>query len=156
MDMRQENIEAAAKKTFEWIFTHPKVKFVDWLQSNEIIYWIAGKPGCGKSTAMKFLVKHPRVQEILDANSDGGRWVIASFFFTFQGTKLERTLEGFLRSFLIQIFRSLPSLADLVIKPLGMKESDLASGSQWTLPQLQHRPSKSVYLWTHSMNSMIR
>jgi hypothetical protein len=59
---RQDAISKEHAQTFQWIFkteqgrdAQPAVTFTEWLTNNNQLYWITGKPGCGKSTAMKFV-----------------------------------------------------------------------------------------------------
>ncbi|KAI4597306.1 hypothetical protein KJ359_004412 [Pestalotiopsis sp. 9143b] len=55
---RHADVTPAYKNTFEWIFDDEStVTFHDWLRSSEVegVYWVAGDPGSGKSTLMKFL-----------------------------------------------------------------------------------------------------
>jgi hypothetical protein len=53
-------VERAYEKTFLWLF-EPNLGFRDWLRGVIIDppYWIQGKPESGKSTAMKFALRHP-------------------------------------------------------------------------------------------------
>ena len=61
MKDREEGIPKAHEKTFQWIYQNnePHGKrwhsFRDWLESDDSLYWITGKPGSGKSTLMKFI-----------------------------------------------------------------------------------------------------
>ena len=63
MDDRRIAIQRAHKKTFSWIFeenpstsaSQPHANFVEWLKSDDNLYWVSGKPGSGKSTLMKYL-----------------------------------------------------------------------------------------------------
>ncbi len=58
---RHEKIEKAHANTYEWIYRQPMpgdskpVRFVEWLEQRNGIFWIHGKPGSGKSTLMKFI-----------------------------------------------------------------------------------------------------
>lgn len=61
---RYETIEENHGTTCHWILHPPAFQevqwdfFVEWLQSDQSLYWISGKPGSGKSTLMKYLVEH--------------------------------------------------------------------------------------------------
>ena len=68
---RHEKIEQAHAKTYEWIFQTPvsedaeSIRFVEWLEQRNDIFWIHGKPGSGKSTLMKFICSHYRTRDHL-------------------------------------------------------------------------------------------
>ncbi|KAJ0274370.1 hypothetical protein Brms1b_008773 [Colletotrichum noveboracense] len=74
---RYERIPVAHGKTFEWIFSEPSTSppegrnppwdnFHGWLTSDEVLYWVTGKPGSGKSTLMKFLSDDARLRPQLE------------------------------------------------------------------------------------------
>jgi hypothetical protein len=75
MNSRIAKIPDAHGKKFKWIFFDQDVAagasfrgvgFPAWLeQSSQLIYWITGKPGSGKSTLMKYLLGHPMLPEHL-------------------------------------------------------------------------------------------
>jgi Tfp pilus assembly pilus retraction ATPase PilT len=74
MHSRSDSIAVAHENTFRWIFnedptvnntTAPNTGFLRWLKSGNGTYWVAGKPGCGKSTLMKFLSQHSHTSELL-------------------------------------------------------------------------------------------
>lgn len=84
---------------------HNKCLFRLWLESNESLFWIRGKAGCGKSTLMKFLSHNQRTEKHL------GKWkpsvVILRFFFIQITTDpLQRRLDGCLRSLFYQLLDS--------------------------------------------------
>lgn len=58
--LRFEEIEAHYSSTLEWIYENKDLGFTEWLQGDQRLYWISGKPGSGKSTLMKFIRKDPR------------------------------------------------------------------------------------------------
>ena len=86
IDIRQENIADAHKKTFGWIFDQsgravlPWNNFVAWLENGEGIYWISGKAGSGKSTLMNFLCRDERTKEALKMWSGSKDILMAQFF----------------------------------------------------------------------------
>lgn len=65
--------------------------------------WIKGKPGAGKSTIMKGLLRHAKETFPNDK--------VVSFFFNARGTALERSTEGMYRSILHQMANDVPSLS---------------------------------------------
>lgn len=128
MKVRHERIKESHRNTFDWIFesesatenqTHqrPKVHFMEWLRSSaptQSIYWLGGKAGSGKSTLMKYLCTHDRVQTELQAWSGADPPVAASFFFWRYGTELQKSQEGLLRSLLFEVLRKCPSIISKV------------------------------------------
>ncbi|KAM0524547.1 hypothetical protein ACHAPE_000644 [Trichoderma viride] len=87
--------------------------FVDWLQSDEQIFWIQGKPGAGKSTLVKFLLQHENTHKALDKwNHDS---LIVSHFFWKPGNILQRNLRGLLCSLSHQLLSSQPGLIDKIL-----------------------------------------
>ncbi|KAI1656230.1 hypothetical protein F4813DRAFT_390912 [Daldinia decipiens] len=75
MNQRKNDINSSFEDTFQWIFDydedHDKTPiqswddFEDWLKSDSNIYWVSGKPGSGKSTLMKYLLKSPFTEAAL-------------------------------------------------------------------------------------------
>ena len=86
----------------------PSGNLHDWLKSEDRIFWIWGKPGCGKSTLMKLMLRDwkmkKRLQKMLMEWSDSKPLLIASFFFFRPGMNMQKSQSGFLRSLLYQIF----------------------------------------------------
>lgn len=107
MHDRFEQITTAAAETCEWVWS---TAFDSWLKQpgdNEI-FWITGKPGSGKSTLMKYLVKARGTQERLPSETNGKSWKIVHFFYNFRAsTSLANREEGMLRSVLEQILQTL-------------------------------------------------
>lgn len=61
MNARQEEVRDAYPDTFKWIFkekpfaTAQWTNFVEWLKTDQDIYWVNGKAGSGKSTVCHHL-----------------------------------------------------------------------------------------------------
>ena len=112
---RQEQLGDAHKKTFEWIFSPSKssgsegkwANFTAWLEETEgpnLIYWIHGKAGAGKSTLMTYVIEDPRTYDGLRAwCGKDAELLTPSFFFWAAGSGLQRTVQGLLRSVMYQI-----------------------------------------------------
>ena len=106
INSRSNNVSTSHPETFQWIFDesrdHPWNGFRKWLNSDENIYWINGKPVSGKSTLMKFLAKDPRTRRLLKrtANQDV---LIVTFYLWLSGSKMQRSLKGLLCSIALQI-----------------------------------------------------
>lgn len=76
MHTRYQTVEDAHSKTFRWPVKHNGVslnalldeardRYLSWLSRGRGIFHVAGKPGSGKSTLMRFLCRHPRTKEEL-------------------------------------------------------------------------------------------
>ncbi|OJD39079.1 small s protein [Diplodia corticola] len=134
---RHAAIPDAQAHTFEWVFSappsspnsspNPPTTFPAWLAHPHPTapFWIAGKPGSGKSTLMKFLHNHPQTAAGLrawarsgdahtktdntnDDNDENVPTIItAAFFFTKAGSSpLQRSPEGLLRALLSEVLLS--------------------------------------------------
>ncbi|GAB1316808.1 NACHT domain-containing protein [Madurella fahalii] len=114
MNGRTNTITERHPGTFQWIFqgdgardgehdarsTPRWPRFSTWLESDERLYWISGKPGSGKSTLIKFLVSAEETRVRLDKWRPGTR--ILSHFFWAAGTDLQKNIKGMLCSLLYQ------------------------------------------------------
>ena len=117
MSRRQELISKEHENTFEWIFarkpsessSQPVVNFADWLEKDEALYWISGKPGSGKSTIMKYIAESTKTVEILKKWAAEDKIVTANFYFWSSAKdSLQKSDIGLLRSILFQILRQCP------------------------------------------------
>lgn len=70
-------------------------------------YWLSGKPGSGKSTLMKYMASE-FLSNMRDHKTAGIEIVVASFFFWSEGTTLQKSVVGLLRSILFQIASQRP------------------------------------------------
>ncbi|KAI8676164.1 NACHT domain-containing protein [Fusarium sp. Ph1] len=99
MRRRFEQFHPAHAGTFDWILREGS--FVDWLSHGQSVFHIAGKPGSGKSTLVRFLCHDPRTDEILKQWATDSHVVRANFFFWRHGeSDLQRNLEGLFRGLL--------------------------------------------------------
>src|SRR4030081_1781551 len=92
MDSRQNSITKHCVGTCQWLCDHPA--YCKWVSRGRGFLLIKGMPGSGKSTLMKYAV---------DVESSAGNMVVASFFFSQSGSKIQRTALGLFRSLLYQI-----------------------------------------------------
>ncbi|SPO01974.1 uncharacterized protein DNG_04647 [Cephalotrichum gorgonifer] len=144
---RQEDILVAYPDTFNWIFhkpsadTRPWDSFMDWLMSDDPIYWIHGKPGAGKSTLMRFLVQHGKTKESLRTWAGANDYLVtASFYFWNSGKIVQRTREGLLRSILWTVLYHHPALCPVVLREEATEanRARVKSGTMnWTRGQLK-------------------
>lgn len=114
MNHRQLVINPAHAATYSWVFGTSS-PFVNWLRSNNTLYWVSGKPGSGKSTFMKYASTHDLLPQHLQVWAERQTTVVASFFFWNLGkNELQKSQEGLLRSILYQILRQQPGLVEVV------------------------------------------
>lgn len=109
---REAQIGNAHAETFKWLLdeSQNEMGFAKWLKNDSRTYWIQGKPGAGKSTLMKHICQQPRTYEHLECWAQGKSLITAKYFSWFAGTNLQKSLEGLLRSLLLDIFTKRPRL----------------------------------------------
>jgi len=116
--------QQAAPKTFRWLFDknysaqRPYDSFTDWLEGDQSIYWICGKAGSGKSTLVSFIWDHPdsKMNEYLLKWSANNELITAAVFFWHQGSQLQKSSAGLLRSLLYQILQQNESRASKLME----------------------------------------
>ncbi|KAL8942534.1 MAG: hypothetical protein Q9211_001345 [Gyalolechia sp. 1 TL-2023] len=148
--LRMNDVSSSHPDTFEWMFDHtterPWNSFTAWLGANNRIYWVHGKPGSGKTTLMKFLANDTRTKDLLGQRSPNQKIIIATFYFWLSGSKLQRSLRGFLCSLLYQFMLENRSLFDLlcvdktILTKRGMHD--------WSEPELRKLLVQSLDLLT--------
>jgi len=125
LEDRYRLISSAHRNTLSWLFgdagsegqrpVSESSTFVQWLQSENNLYWISGRPGSGKSTLMKFLCHHQKTKEYLTRWAASHEVITAEYFFWNAGKNdLQKSQEGLLRSLLYQILRQCPDYIRLV------------------------------------------
>ncbi|KAL9095131.1 MAG: hypothetical protein Q9165_002734 [Trypethelium subeluteriae] len=148
MHTRYADIKEPHQRTFNWIFeasstsiddSRQPVKFIDWLRQphkGEGIYWVSGKAASGKSTLMKFISSHSEVKAALKQwTTNSETLVVASFYFWYAGTKLQKTQEGLMRSLLYEVLRQCPGVI-AGVTPDRWTSSILAEQDDWTKSEL--------------------
>ncbi|KIW85442.1 hypothetical protein Z517_00832 [Fonsecaea pedrosoi CBS 271.37] len=111
INLRQDTIKDVHEKTFEWIFERRDDTqqrwhdFPKWLQNDQPLHWVLGKPGSGKSTFMNFLVQDGRTLGALE--SSGQSTIVLSFFFWEAGVELQKSRVGLLRSLIYQLLKAI-------------------------------------------------
>jgi predicted NACHT family NTPase len=138
---QEMSISEVHKKTYEWVFEPPKERnwhdFVKWMTSDQRLYWITGKLGSGKSTLMKFIYAHSRTKQALVKWAGNAEVWILRHFFCNSGSGLQMSLEGFIRSILLQALERMPELATSIFEYHYESWADSSlSASSWSLPQL--------------------
>ncbi|KAJ4335569.1 hypothetical protein N0V95_008865 [Ascochyta clinopodiicola] len=123
LEDRYSTISPAHHNTLTWLFgSHDdqaqhasSTTFSEWLQSDDDLYWVSGRPGSGKSTLMKFLCDHQSTRDQLELWAKDDDVVIAEYFFWNAGkNELQKSQEGLLRSLLYQILRQCPDQIQFV------------------------------------------
>lgn len=147
---RHKSVPKAHRQTFSWILD-PLNRHIEasklrlWLQQTDTgIFWVSGKPGSGKSTLMKFVADHEETRKFLSTWAQGRKLIVASHYFWWSGTVLQKSQEGLLRTLLYSILRQCPELIRIVCDEKcarGLKtsfnESERDDTDSWTLEELQ-------------------
>lgn len=95
----------------EEMATTSKPGFVQWLQTDEPIFWINGKPASGKSSLMTYLSNHEKTRMLLEKRKNRP-WHLLYFFFDFRAeASVANSLEGMFRSLLFQLVDQIPHVA---------------------------------------------
>ena len=121
---RRTTISKAHQRTFEWIYdervsqTSSWDNLSEWLGTGRGCYWINGKAGSGKSTLMKYILENHRTTEALQQWSRSSELVVASFFFWYAGTPLQKSQVGLLRALLLDVLNSRPDLVPVLFPDL--------------------------------------
>ncbi|KAM7213043.1 hypothetical protein V8F06_011597 [Rhypophila decipiens] len=102
-----QTLDDVLSDSFLWLWGNTSA-FSSWLRSTERLFWVAGKPGSGKTTVMRHVAAHP--SRIMSGVGTGTDVIIASHFFNSQAGKLERSIEGLLRSLVHQVLTQCPGL----------------------------------------------
>ncbi|KAK3375622.1 hypothetical protein B0T24DRAFT_718180 [Lasiosphaeria ovina] len=146
MSKCENNLADAHPGTLGWVLDSTASNFRQWLgDTSSSWFWVAGKPGAGKTTLMKFLRQHSLTKDALHqwAGQDT-TLIIAEHFFGSAGLELQRSLDGFLMSLLEQALVEVPGLIPVVCprrweKPLiqsrGWSRSELIECVQTLLSQ---------------------
>jgi hypothetical protein len=113
---------------------------LEWIQSDEGLFWVNGKPGAGKSTLMKYIHDIHDIKRMV-ASAKSERVVLISFFFHELGIGSEKTFAGLLHALLLQLLTHIPELYLRVLPRfhnLTMRSTYLSSNqSIWTEVELQ-------------------
>lgn len=108
--------------------------FVGWLESEQQRFWVSGKPGSGKSTLMKFIIKHPRTLAALQ------RWrpesVILSHYFWKPGGGLQCSIKGLWCTLAYQCLSNDPALIDYVLSRLPTLREN-REPSDWSVKAIE-------------------
>ncbi|KAF5653389.1 hypothetical protein F25303_2379 [Fusarium sp. NRRL 25303] len=95
--------------------------FSTWLQSDDKLFWIRGKPGSGKSTLIKFVMNDDNTKRLLDSWRQNTR--ILSHFFWKIGSEPQNSIRGMLCSLLYDLLSEDDDAIDKVLKEFKFSES---------------------------------
>ena len=152
MNQRKNEISDAAIETCVWLSCHPTYR--EWLAKSCGLLWVKGKPGAGKSTLMRHVIR------IAEEQSRQNKQVIASYFFHGRGAGLQKNAAGLFRSLLHQILQSVPHLLQVFETyftrrcdtegPFGQKwdwhEKDLVNFFQTEIVEVARTLSVRIYI----------
>lgn len=154
MQTRVKQIEESQAETFHWMFeddaTGPWDSFSRWLKEGDHVYWINGKPGSGKSTLLKFLVDNPRTGELLAQWSPDRHPLIVKFYFWLSGTKMQRSLKGFLCSVIYQLIDNNKPLTEQLLRGNRGLLSKCTT-NDWSIKELREILVHSIDLLDHPL-----
>ncbi|KAJ3545493.1 hypothetical protein NM208_g2482 [Fusarium decemcellulare] len=108
--------------------------FVDWLRSDEPLFWIQGKPGSGKSTLIRYIISNKATQTLLDQQNPNTR--ISSHFFWKIGTPLQNGSKGLYCSLLYQLLGDNQTLISFAIEELSLT-APKESHHDWSVRELE-------------------
>lgn len=150
VDDRYDAVSEAHTSTYRWALEHGARRdeewddLAPWFESSDPasnIYWVTGQPGSGKSTLMKFLASSPTTKQLLDRWTLEQPSVIAQCYFWAPGTEIQKSLEGMLRTLLLQLLGN-PATESVFIQDVCSARWDSAlqkhkSSPAWPLSELK-------------------
>ena len=109
------------ENSYDWVFDEPQThdadryhleqrvpewgSFAYWLKVGHGVYWMNGKAGSGKSTIMNHVCGHKRKLELLEGWRSGRLLLTPTFFFWNAGSRLQKSIDGLLRSLIYQMLK---------------------------------------------------
>ncbi|RDA93462.1 hypothetical protein CP533_2629 [Ophiocordyceps camponoti-saundersi (nom. inval.)] len=138
LNLRREGIANQFESTCEWIFDN--AQFMSWLRGDEGVFWINGKPGSGKSTLMKFILKHPHIRDYGRDFSVSETRVTVDFFFNFRGTSLQKSLNGLMQNVLRRVLKDLQTSDNakpIINHILSSLPEATPNGAWWTRERME-------------------
>lgn len=143
--LRLDSVEAPFESTYGWMLEDDSDVKV-WLEDKRNnMFWISGVPGCGKSTAMKYVMRQSKTRQILSL-WDERDWTIAGFFFHELGTQIQRSVGGLYAEILFRILRVHRRLLSLIAEPIYPAKCEEQIKSAGPRTQINH---ENIYVnWT--------
>lgn len=115
MSDRLIQISEAHAETLGWIYDETGPGIAPWLRSGTGVFWIQGKPGSGKSTAMKFMLQNERTHALLNTEVTGVNFKVIGCFFTDRADRIQASWGGVLRSLIYQLLSQNSTAANIVL-----------------------------------------
>lgn len=144
MSNRHDRIEEPGYSTYQWVFDNTNLalsgtRYLPWLENGDGIFWITGKAGSGKSTLMKYICDDSRTRKALQSWANGRKLFIASHYFWYLGSPMEKSFSGLLRSILYKVLHNCPDIIESVCETRWSEElRGRDSGSTpWTDTELR-------------------
>ncbi|CZR67325.1 uncharacterized protein PAC_17224 [Phialocephala subalpina] len=132
---REASIPSPHSSTFGWLWTDPRTNFTQWLKSGHRCYWIAGNPGTGKSTLMKFILEHEVPKQYCASDSGTIQFAVIHYFFyqlSTLSTKQEKSIDGLLHAILLQLINRFPQLIQFIDTVYQRRVQPQRSASNFT------------------------
>lgn len=130
-------------------------KISAFLEDGKGVFFLRGKPGSGKSTLMKYLTAgrgRQKVDQRLRKWAGQKRLIRVSTMFLLHGTPLQRSLEGFWRTFFFELFCVYPDLVDVLFPDFSTRGfADDSYRSSFRLETLQAAWARLVSIRHHTM-----
>ncbi|KAL8348370.1 hypothetical protein RB598_001598 [Gaeumannomyces tritici] len=149
MNHRGADIENAAEGTCKWIVDHPV--YSQWSTNGQGLLWVKGKPGSGKSTLIKYIIRQLQ-------GTTSTPTLNITFFFHGRGTELQKSSIGLFRALLHQIGDTYPRAIRGLIKQYLKYREETTSAWSWrtqdledlliseAIPTLLQRTNLSIYI----------
>ncbi|KAN0089015.1 hypothetical protein V8E51_019275 [Hyaloscypha variabilis] len=148
MNARRNHVSDSHESTFQWIFDdsmelhwkfgegvkRPWDSFMEWLKSDQRLYWINGKAGSGKSTLMKFIVDDPRTKDALELWNP--QTSIVAVFIWSAGQPMQCSLKGILCTLLHQLLEGQRAIAMVLCTEVPLI-SNKDSHNDWSVTELK-------------------
>lgn len=129
-------------------------KICDFVQHGGGVFFFRGKPGSGKSTLMKYLVQgrgRRKLDGMLREWAGEKRLLHVSTMFLLHGTPLQRSLEGFYRTFFFELLCQCPDITDMLFsKPSNQQFPDDSFRSSFRLETLQEAWERLMSIQHHA------
>ena len=114
---RIDQISEAYEGTFSWVYSN-ELQFKQWLCAGpglmNAIYWIQGKPGSGKSTLMKYIIREENTRRLLEI-AHHHTWTIVPFFFHDRGSQIQKSIKGLLKDVLFGLIDTNRTLSEFAM-----------------------------------------